>query len=250
MSYIEGNQIVKTDFSANGQILAFNVAGLNSVRFEFSGTYAFTSVFETSNNSTNGTDGTWFPLQAAQTDASVNVVSHATANATRAYEASCHNDSWVRIRLSAFTSAGTHRVAIIGSTAVIEPVPSIPFPASQVIATPTGTAYSLVTAATNNLANIKATAGNLFEITVSNPTATPIYVKLYNKASAPVVASDVPALTIAVPATAAGVGEKTISFGQIGKRFVSGIAIAAVGAAAATDATNAPAGVQIHATYV
>lgn len=123
--------------------------------------------------------------------------------------------------------------------------------AGTTTATPAnGTTYNLVTAASNNLAAIKATAGNLYEITVSNPTATPAYIKLYNKATAPVVASDVPVLTIAIPATAAGVGEKSFNFGAIGKRFATGIAIAVVGGAGATDATNAVAGIQVNATYI
>jgi hypothetical protein len=123
--------------------------------------------------------------------------------------------------------------------------------AGTTTATPaTGTTYNLVTTASNNLAFIKNAAGNLYEITVSNPTATAAYVKLYNKASAPVVASDVPVMTIAIPATAAGVGEKSINFGAIGKRFATGIAIAVVGAAVATDATNTVAGIQVNATYI
>ena len=113
-----------------------------------------------------------------------------------------------------------------------------------------GTTYNLVTTASNNLANIKSTAGNLFNLTVSNPTATAAYVKLYNKASAPVVASDVPVMTIAIPATAAGVAEKSFDFGAIGKRFATGISIAVTGAAAATDTTNAVAGIQINGTYI
>lgn len=113
-----------------------------------------------------------------------------------------------------------------------------------------GTTYNLVTTASNNLVSIRSAAGNLFSLTVSNPTATPAYVKLYNKASAPVVASDVPVMTIAIPATAAGVCEKSFDFGVIGKRFSTGIAIAVTGAAAATDATNAVAGIQINGTYI
>jgi hypothetical protein len=123
--------------------------------------------------------------------------------------------------------------------------------AGTTTATPaTGTTYNLVTTASNNLAFMKASAGVLYEITVSNPTATACYIKLYNKTSAPVVASDVPVMTIAIPATAAGVGEKSFNFGAVGKRFATGISIAVVGAAVATDATNAVAGIQINATYI
>lgn len=109
-----------------------------------------------------------------------------------------------------------------------------------------GTTYNLVTAATTNLVSARSAAANLFEISLSNPTATPVYVKLYNKATAPVVASDVPVITIPVPANSVQV----LSFGSQGKRFATGIGLAATGAIGATDATNAVAGVQINATYI
>lgn len=120
------------------------------------------------------------------------------------------------------------------------------------ISTPAGTAISVTSAASTNASSQKASAGNLFEITVSNPTATPAYVKLYNKASAPTVGTDVPVLTIVAPATAATQSPSVISlnFGQIGKRFATGIAMAITGGVAATDTTNAVAGVQVHGTYV
>ena len=41
-----------------------------------------------------------------------------------------------------------------------------------------------------------------------------------------------------------------LNFGPIGKRFATGLAIAATAAAAATDTGVAVAGVQIHATYL
>lgn len=107
------------------------------------------------------------------------------------------------------------------------------------------TAYSLTSAASTNAAAIKTSAGNLFELTVSNPTATPIYVKFFNKASAPTV-GDVPILTIPVAATSTVVYE----FGAWGKRFATGIAIAATGGILATDTANAVAGAQISASYV
>ena len=90
----------------------------------------------------------------------------------------------------------------------------------------------------------------MYELTISNPTATAAYIKLYNKATAPTVGTDVPVLTIAIPATAAGVGEKSFNFGAVGKRFATGIGIAVTAAAAATDTGVAVAGVQINATYI
>lgn len=124
---------------------------------------------------------------------------------------------------------------------------SVTVASGAVTVTPvTATAYSVVTTASTNGANIKNAAGTLHEVTVSNVTATPIFVKFYNKASAPTVGTDVPILTI--PAAANSV--VAVPLGPVGKRFSTGIAIAATGVITAADATNAVALVQISASYV
>lgn len=109
-----------------------------------------------------------------------------------------------------------------------------------------GTMYSIVTAASTNAAFIKASAGTLFEMDISNPTASTVYVKIYNKTTAPTVGTDVPILSIPV---AAGTHE-TYEFGAIGKRFLTGIAIAVTSAMVATDTTVATAGAQVSLTYI
>ena len=120
------------------------------------------------------------------------------------------------------------------------------------LSTPLGTGISVISAATTNASVQKASAGNLFEITVSNPTATPVYVKLYNKASAPTVGTDVPVVTITAPAASATnkPTDGVLTFAQIGKRFSTGIAMAITGGPLATDTTAAVAGVQVHGTYI
>lgn len=119
------------------------------------------------------------------------------------------------------------------------------------VSTPTGTPIAVTTTASTNASIQKATSGNLFEISASNPTATPVYVKLYNKASAPTVGTDVPVLTVTVPAaSAAQLGAVNLTFSQIGKRFTTGIAMAITGGVAATDTAAAVAGVQVHGTYI
>lgn len=252
MGVLASNQVTKTNFSANGQTLELDVANLSSVRFEFTGTYNFTAAFEAL-----GIDGvTWYPMQVVMVNAATVATSHATTNATQAYEASCNTTAKVRVRLTAFTSAGTHFVGIAGSSAEIEPSPSVQVAGSvattgSTTATPAaGTAYSLTTAATTNGALIITGAKKLTELTVSNPTATAAYLKLYNKATAPTVGTDVPVMTIAVPATAAGVGEKSFNFGSLGKQFPLGIGIAVTAAAVATDTGVTVAGIQVHATYL
>lgn len=83
------------------------------------------------------------------------------------------------------------------------------------------------------------------EVSLSNVTAATVYLKFYNKASAPTVGTDVPILTIPVAAGALYAND----FGRLGKRFATGIAFAITGAAAANDATAIAAGAQLSLTY-
>lgn len=106
-------------------------------------------------------------------------------------------------------------------------------------------AYALTTAATTNAAVVKSSAGNLFEVSVFNSTAATVYVRLYNKASAPTVGTDVPIVVIPVPTNTLA----NIEFGVLGKRFAAGIAIAVTGAAANNDTTAVAAGALISASY-
>ena len=109
-----------------------------------------------------------------------------------------------------------------------------------------GTAISVVSTASTNASVQKATAGNLFELTASNPTATAAYLKVYNKATAPTVGTDVPVMTLPVPANS------FVSYvpGGQGKRLTAGIGIALTAGIASTDTAVAVAGVQIHGTYI
>lgn len=107
--------------------------------------------------------------------------------------------------------------------------------------------FSATTSASTNAASMKTSAGTLYEMTLSNPTATAVYVKLYNKASAPTVGTDVPIATFAVPATSSAT---VYDFGAVGKRFTTGIAIAVTAAIGDADTGNAVAGAKVSATYV
>lgn len=57
-------------------------------------------------------------------------------------------------------------------------------------------------AANTNPTSAKATAGNVFRIAGNNVKASVVYLKIYNKATAPTVGTDVPVLTIPIPASA------------------------------------------------
>ncbi len=228
-------------------------------------------VFEASIDSTDGVNGTWFAIQAVQSNANTITSSSPTISALAvnaglaySYEASVNAYQFARIRSTVAVAGGAVATwTILRGTYATEPIPAAQASATQPVsgsltsagtttATPVSatTVYSLVTAASTNAAFIKASAGNLYEITISNPTATPAYVKLYNKITAPVVGTDIPVVTIPIAASSASSGFENISFGPIGKRFLTGIAIAVTAAAPATDTAVAVAGVQLHATYL
>lgn len=105
--------------------------------------------------------------------------------------------------------------------------------------TPTApTAFFLNSAATTNGALITSGSAGMQAFFASNIGATPAYVKLYNKATAPTVGTDVPEFVITVPAT----GQVEVTPGFNGYRFPLGLGIAITGAAADSDTTAVAAG--------
>jgi hypothetical protein len=110
---------------------------------------------------------------------------------------------------------------------------------------PTTSAYN--SAATTNATSVKASAGRVLAVAVSNVGAAARYLKLYNKATAPVVGTDVPVLTVAVPAT----GVVTLNVGALGLHLANGIAFAlTAGAADADIAAVAAAEVKVVLSYI
>ena len=89
----------------------------------------------------------------------------------------------------------------------------------------------VLSAATTNATNIKGSAGQVYVIALGN-NSTIAYLKLYNKATAPVVGTDTPLATYRIPAN----GTLNIAF-RAGKIFTTGISYAITGAAADSDTT-------------
>jgi hypothetical protein len=100
------------------------------------------------------------------------------------------------------------------------------------------TQYSLVSAASTNATNIKATAGVVYSIQVFNNGSSLGYLKLYDKATAPAPATDSAVLksTIIIP-HGSGAGAGVVVSLPVPKKFTSGIGFAITGAIATTDAT-------------
>ena len=227
---------VEGDVSRASNVMAFCTGTFSGVNVTFEGS------LETSG------DTNWFGLQAVRSNA--NTVETATgslsAQPVYGWELSVNALKRIRVRCTARTS-GTQSWRFVQGTYATEPIPASQATANQpVTATPlTPTAGSVVTTASTNAAVVKSTAGNLFNVSASNPTATPAYVKLYNKATAPTVGTDVPLITIPVPANSAA----SFDLGSLGARFGSGIGRAVTGAIGATDTTSAVAGVQVLISY-
>lgn len=126
------------------------------------------------------------------------------------------------------TVVGTAAVSVTAGT--INPV---------VPATP----YFLNSAATTNLALIIAGTSNVSSFYATNDGASTAFVKLYNKATAPVLATDVPEMVIPVPAAVGGIpGVANPNIGFHGFRFALGLGIAVTGGSANADATAVASG--------
>lgn len=110
------------------------------------------------------------------------------------------------------------------------------------------TPYKLISLATTNANVVKNTGGNLYSIVAIGLTSTVRFLKFYNKATAPTVGTDVPVMTIPVPANTQGAGI-SIPF-SMGVNFPLGIAIAITAGSADNDAVAIGAGdVLINLTY-
>ncbi len=151
--------------------------------------------------------------------------------------------AYVRCRVStAFTGGTVQAVAMLRQKTVDFPVVNVQQATSSnlsVSAVPvSGTTFTLLSAASNNLTSVKATSGAVHSISLFNFGATTRFVKLFNKASAPILGTDLPILTIPIAPGA----YFTETFGFMGLRSPLGIAMAITANAADADATAVAAG--------
>lgn len=135
------------------------------------------------------------------------------------------------------------QVEVTGGNGNSSPAQSVPVnivggattatPSLAASATVAGTAIAKVlSAASTNAALVKATAGRVYGYHFANSSAAWRYVKLYNKASAPVPGTDVPVLQIPIPPGGVAVVDRSVPIS-----FATGIGIAVVAGPADNDAT-------------
>lgn len=103
------------------------------------------------------------------------------------------------------------------------------------------TQYYLLSAASNNATNLKASAGMVGGFQFFNLNAAACYVKFYDKASSPNPASDTIVKSILVPGATASVGAGTVSMNSVGWTFSTGISFAVVTGISSTNNTGVAA---------
>jgi len=110
---------------------------------------------------------------------------------------------------------------------------SLPVSLAPSAAVGASTFFHLISAGSTNATSVKGSAGTVNLIIISNNATSKRYVKLYNKASAPTVGTDVPVMTIMIPP-----GEThDIACGPSGARFSTGIALATTNLITDADTT-------------
>jgi hypothetical protein len=107
---------------------------------------------------------------------------------------------------------------------------------AAIVNTPTTTFIN--STASTNATSVKASAGTVWSILACNTNASVRYLKIYNKASAPTVGTDIPVLTLHLPTG----NNATIPIGSNGVRFTSGIALATTVSAGDTASDAVAAG--------
>lgn len=251
--------------TANGGIVAMECKRISTISVALIAAPSFSGhnvSFEVSNNSTTGSDGNWFAVQAVRSNSNTIETSSGSLSATPAYmwNINVATYQWFRVRATAHTS-GTAGYSISPSIYASEPIPAAQISGTQPVSIAslptlaTGTNIigqvrqvcqsaangSLVAkieaAATTNATSTKASAGVVYQWQFTNVAAYPVYIKFYNKASAPTVGTDVPILKVAVPAGAMA----TMPHGP-GVTFSTGIAYAITKLVADSDTTVVAAG--------
>jgi hypothetical protein len=235
--------------------VVFHVRNIGSVTLG-----AGTFVFEASIDSTNGTDGTWFGIQAVRSNANTIETSIALSGITASsgyaasWEASVNGYQWMRLRCTvAVTASASAQWTIQRGSYATEPIPAAQVSATQAVSgsvtvTPaTASSSNINSAASINASTVKGAAGSVYNVAAFNSGAAAAYVKLYNKASAPAPATDVPVIVLPVPAGASA----SLQFGAVGHRFALGIAMVITGGAGDTDTTAVAASqVKVATSYI
>lgn len=235
--------IVSGNITANAQTVFCDVSRASNVMISMVATtlVGHNSTFEGSIDSTDGSNGNWFGIQVVRSNANtIELVTGVLATTpVYAWEASVNGLSFIRVRATAHTS-GTATWKFQRGSYATEPIPAAQISGTQpvsgtVTATVTAgtvnpvvpaTPYFVNSAATTNGALVLTGTSGVSALWATNTGATAAFVKLYNKATAPTVGTDVPEMIIPVPAAVSGVpGTASLPMGFHGSVLRLGLAL-------------------------
>lgn len=228
---------------------------LNTVTVTMSNTSTMTAgalTFEVSPDS----GVTWFPIAMARIDSFTVETSYLLSTiANRAWTTSIDAFTNFRVRLSTtIAGTGTATVLVAAQLFAIEPIITVGQSVAASLqttatlaagtnlvgkvnlttqATGGATSFTLISTASTNSTLVKASAGTLYMLTATNNSATVAFLKMYNKATAPTVGTDVPVLTYLLPAN----GGVMVPVPSTGVSFSTGIGFALTGLATTADTT-------------
>lgn len=169
------------------------------------------------------------------------------------YQADVSGFNMARISANASVTGSVQvTLSLAEDPAMVSLDASLPAGANVIGATVLGTTTTVsssntTAAATTNATSVKTTAGKIGNLSLTCYAAYTTFFKLYNKASAPTVGTDIPLLTIPVAATSF----LPIGSGVNGDYYSTGIAFAMTKLMPDTDTTVLVAGdLKQHMTYV
>lgn len=176
---------------------------------------------------------TWCSISGTRTQGTNAIENSATITSAPVYSWRIPVLGWAYFRaICVAHSSGSPIYTVVLDDA---PTDSLPLPAPATATPYTATNYSslnVCSTANTNLVNCKSTAALLTSALFTNTGASTVYLKLYSKSSAPVLASDTPWLVVPIAAGA----HVALGCGS-GIKFTSGLAYAITGAVAFTDTT-------------
>lgn len=217
--------------TANGILnasLSLAVTNLSTLTLAIVSTTTITAgilTFEVSMDNTN-----WITIMMARTDIMGVESSYTiTASTSRAWSTSVSGFSFFRVRVStAILGTGTVSVAMAGQAMPIEPVVN-----AAIIPNTVGgfSNFHLVSAATTNLTNLKASAGHVYGWYIYNSNAAARKVAFHNLATTPVAGANVFMSLVIPPGGGANV------MNDIGIAFPLGIGISTTTGIADSDTT-------------
>ncbi len=240
----------------------FDAAAFQSASIQIVGGAGITAgqiIFEQTNDPLLAPLGA--PLRASDGSAvNSNVINTAqviTANSQRPYKMQI-DCRYVRARIStAFTGGTVRALCVFSQSSTAYSVVNVQQAVAgnlQTTATISGMPSVNIVPSGVAMASWNSTAGvnlllpvgsgiNLTGLYATNIGAAPAYIKLYNKASNPVLATDVPVMILPIPAAVNGIpGAVSLPASYVGWRFGVGLAVAITGGVSDADVTPIAAG--------